>query len=604
MNWLGGLSQRRWLWLVLLLGTLVGTAFALLTPLWQAPDEPGHVEYACLLSQLRRPLNGDDFDPGLQREIIASLDRSDFWTQVRMSVPEPLPAAFAADPFLVRSGRQVGDEPPTYYLIPAVLCRLNVSIEARLRLIRVFGAVVWGLAGMALAWGWSGGELTRLRILHPAVLVMLPMPAFIAASANNDGLAAAAATLTFAAVLRIQRQGWQWRWALLALAAALLAVATKKTSVFLLVWLGLMATAQLWTSLRRRGWQRRKLVSVAALAAIIATGVLLMPAPVPAGWRAAGLPLSVTRVPIDDTWGVKVVDRSQLGYARVFQSITGPAALALRDHSLVVGAEVRSVDGKPAAGRLTVRDAAGVSQTRFIASDQWQTVTVTHRVAPLTEHVKIAVAPGVGDTPAEVGSLLLRNVTMDVPDAPTLSSSLLANPRFAHAARLGRVALAPLEDTWQQFRPRLAAATTDWQRYPLYAALLFPGFWGNFGWLQAPLPVWIYGLLAVVCLVGLAGALMVLRKRSDPLRGITVSWLVAAGLAALLTVAPMIGRDWQPQGRYLFGALVPITGLLLIGLDGLLDFDLHPRRANALLVAVALFCLLGLLRAAGIEIPA
>ena len=60
-----------------------------------------------------------------------------------------------------------------------------------------------------------------------------------------------------------------------------------------------------------------------------------------------------------------------------------------------------------------------------------------------------------------------------------------------------------------------------------------------------------------------------------------MSWLVAAGLAALLTVAPMIGRDWQPQGRYLFGALVPITGLLLIGLDGLLDFDLHPGRANA-----------------------
>ena len=266
MNWLGGLSQRHWLWLVFLLGTLVGITFALVTPLWQAPDEPGHVEYACLLGKMRRPLNGDDLDPALQREIIVSLGQRSFWTQVRETPPDPLPGSFAADPFLLRSGRQVGDEPPTYYLIPAILCRLNASIEARLRLMRVFGAVLWGVAGMAVAWGWSGGVASRLRILHPAVLVLLPMPAFIAASANNDGMAAAAAALSFAAVLRIQRQGWRTRWAVIALAAALLAVATKKTSAFLLLWLAGMAAAQAWISLRRRGWQRRSLLAAAGVA--------------------------------------------------------------------------------------------------------------------------------------------------------------------------------------------------------------------------------------------------------------------------------------------------------------------------------------------------
>ena len=138
----------------------------------------------------------------------------------------------------------------------------------------------------------------------------------------------------------------------------------------------------------------------------------------------------------------------------------------------------------------------------------------------------------------------------------------------------------------------------DWQRYPLYAALLFPGFWGNFGWLQAPLPVWVYALLALVCLAALVGALQVLRDRNALLRGVAASWLAAALLALLLALLPMIGREWQPQGRYLFGALVPITGLLLIGLDRLLAFESRPRRASALLLATALLCLAGLLRVA------
>jgi hypothetical protein len=37
-------------------------------------------------------------------------------------------------------------------------------------------------------------------------------------------------------------------------------------------------------------------------------------------------------------------------------------------------------------------------------------------------------------------------------------------------------------------------------------------------------------------------------------------------LALLQVLLPMIGRTWQPQGRYLFPALWPLTTLLFIGL--------------------------------------
>ena len=56
----------------------------------------------------------------------------------------------------------------------------------------------------------------------------------------------------------------------------------------------------------------------------------------------------------------------------------------------------------------------------------------------------------------------------------------------------------------------------------------------------------------------------------------------------------MLGRSWQPQGRYLFPALLPITGLLLVGLDAWLDFRRRPSRLVGLVgfeIVLAVFCL-------------
>ena len=129
-------------------------------------------------------------------------------------------------------------------------------------------------------------------------------------------------------MLRIRRQGLAVALALLALAAALLAVATKKTSVFLLVWLGLMATVQPWTSPRRRGWRRRK----AGVGCRSGGHNCNRRSAMPARSRPVGGPLVCRERHASHRrhLGRKVVDRSPLGYARVFQSITGPAALALR----------------------------------------------------------------------------------------------------------------------------------------------------------------------------------------------------------------------------------------------------------------------------------
>ena len=600
-------QSYRWLIVVFLVGLLNASLFALATPLWQAPDEPGHLEYACLLGQLRRPLQGHDRSLPLQQAIIASLDRHDFWPAVREPQPDPLPASFAANRFLLRSASQIGDEPPAYYLAPAGVCLLPLPMETQARLMRLWGALLFGLAAAITAWAWMGGGSGRADGLfarwHPLLLALLPMPAFIAGSVNNDSLAILAATLVFAVVLRGQRLGWTWPRLLGLLAATALALASKKTNAFLLPWLALLAAAGLWQSLGRRGWSRGRRLAAAALAASAITLILLLPTPMPAGWRGLGqLPgggRTPAALPAGAGWAALVVDRSPDRTGRLLQDIDQPAAAALAGRPVEFTALVRSAGAAPVAGRLLLRDTAGASETNFVAGDQWQPVAVQRTLAITTTYVRAAIFPTTGQSLQEMGQVLAAGAALRPVDRAAPGAALLRNGDFSAGARLGELLAAPVQDRLRQFIPQPPAEGQAPQRSLLYLALTFAGFWGNYGWLQRPLPVALYALLAAV--TAWAGLGAGLRWRRDvALRPILAAWLLACALIAAQTFLPMIGRTWQPQGRYLFPALLPITGLLLAGADHWLDLAAYPRRRAGLALLLVAFDLLGLAAAAQI----
>jgi hypothetical protein len=261
-----------------------------------------------------------------------------------------------------------------------------------------------------------------------------------------------------------------------------------------------------------------------------------------------------------------------------------------------------------------VRDAGAFSQIQFAAGTEWQRVELHHTVSVTTTHVKLALAPGLGHGEAEQGSFLADDIRLRLAGGQT---NLLRNGSLEEAARWSELLImAPMEERWQQFAPRLASAaalranlSTRSGDYGLYVALLFPGFWGNFGWLQLPLPVGIYVVLAMACLaagVGLiSGRWRVARNRNDlgeiaPGTTLIDSWLLAVLVIAIQTLLPMLGREWQPQGRYLFPALFPITGVLLAGLSFWLGWDGWSRRAAgliALLFVFAVTCLIFIIRA-------
>lgn len=131
-----------------------------------------------------------------------------------------------------------------------------------------------------------------------------------------------------------------------------------------------------------------------------------------------------------------------------------------------------------------------------------------------------------------------------------------------------------------------------------YFAVLFAGFWGNFGHMEAPLPVPLYGALAVAsgaALVGLG------RLARDVGRGLARWQAEALALFVVMVgwaLAVMFVRDGLvqsfSQGRHLFPILAPLAALFVAGLRwGVPRLD-DRRFLGALVVGLALVDALGL----------
>ncbi len=383
------------------------------------------------------------------------------------------------------------------------------------------------------------------------------MLAFLAGGVNNDSLAVLGGVLTFGCLLRlVLPDRSSLRAALALLATAVLAAWIKKTAWFVLP-LALAAIA--WRfGVRGARRQRIALIGLAALLGVLA----LLPSQQPAAWGGRGQPWGGGLTPTaahSGHWGMIVRDDTTQGWGRLTQTL--PAA-GVRGQTIRFGAWVRS-PGNPQLARLTIKDDAGLERVVAPVTADWSWLAVTRTVSVTATQVLLGIAPGAGDLPGETGVLWVDDVRLDGPIS-------LVNGDFEQAVTWGSLLAQPLDQPLQQTWAASAdAGPANPGRILLYLALLFPGFWGNFGWLQVPLPVPMYGAIALACLLaglGIGGALWQ-RRWDDPRAAVAVGWsLLAVTLSFSLTTAPMWVRDWQPQGRYLLPALAPWMILLVSGL--------------------------------------
>ena len=97
----------------------------------------------------------------------------------------------------------------------------------------------------------------------------------------------------------------------------------------------------------------------------------------------------------------------------------------------------------------------------------------------------------------------------------------------------------------------------------------FQSFFGQFGWMALPLPIWAYALITTVLVAAVAGWALAWHRREPltPPDRATV-WLLA--IAALLALAQYLYYNTsfvQFQGRYLFAGLIPFALYVAGGID-------------------------------------
>ena len=583
-----------------------GALYSIIVPPWQAPDEPRHLEQAILVSRRGPFLTREDQSLELQTEILSSMRDFDFWGRIGRDQPEPLPRSFSQDRFLVRSGTGLSHESPLNALMPALIFRWLPEDDLLSRLYTMrWWSVIFSAASVAVAF-LVAFELFRddrfLLLAIPSFVALLPMFTFIGASASNDALAVLVASLVIWQLLRMLNRPLSLTSAICICALTLLAVLAKRTAWFTAPLVLVAIPLHLWGRASLSARWRYLAASSVAISALLAGALLTWRGHDAADWIRLPGPEHSSRSKEVATSGRYSL---RLNSERAMQPLPFNDVRALRGKTVGLHAWIISPNG-PQRGSLLLADDEETSVQSFLADETWRKYSVTHTVSPRARSMRVILSAASASTGQAADlyfdDLALRSGQGDISNllqnASAEDSALRVQPRLQYVTRY--VALGRLLDGRSY---DLESA----KRYLLYGLLTFAGFWANFGWLTLPLhPIW-YALLAVVATAAVAGLglwAMGLLRRCLGDRGYIPSnrdralllLLLAFVLIVVQTFIPMIGSQWQPQGRHLFPGLIPIATLFAFGLRRLLRSLKADLLAAAYVASFVLFDALCLLR--------
>jgi 4-amino-4-deoxy-L-arabinose transferase-like glycosyltransferase len=264
---------------------LLALLWAVLTPLFQAPDEQAHFAYTQYLAETGN-LPGDPAKPiysseHVQAAIALNADQVPGQPMVKPEWSDRLYDAWRTPP---PQGRHAGDggglntaasNPPASYLWQAAAYELvgGHDVPSRLFAMRL-ASLLWLPVTVLATWLLAGEAFGRRRILQTcaaAVPALFPMVTFMSASASPEGMLYALWALALWLGVRILRRGLTAASAAGLAAAVALACVTKATSYALLPGFVLVLVAGLW---RARGAAPTLLARRAAAAVVPAAAIL------------------------------------------------------------------------------------------------------------------------------------------------------------------------------------------------------------------------------------------------------------------------------------------------------------------------------------------
>jgi len=226
--------RRLGLPLLMALGLIHGLVYAWIIPIWEAPDEPFVYEYAALVAELGHVPEYHEHSPAVEARLLESLNRQPFWVLRTGTPPHRPPQTIEAALRLFNMPRQVGGDPPLYFVLAAIPLRLTSAwpVESQVRLLRFLNVLLLP-AVVACAYGAAreiDAEQPYLALATAGLVALHPMFVVIGAALNNDGLANLFGAALAWLALRCLRLGLSWRRALLTLLLLTLALLTKRTT--------------------------------------------------------------------------------------------------------------------------------------------------------------------------------------------------------------------------------------------------------------------------------------------------------------------------------------------------------------------------------------
>jgi hypothetical protein len=617
---------------ILLLALAHGLAYALIVPIWQAPDEPMLYEYATLAAELGRLPQVEDRSPALEQRLAASLSRESFWRYTIRRMPEALPQTMAEVLALYPMPRQVGGDPPLYFALAALPLRLTTDwpLERQVLLLRLLNVLL--LPGVVVCAYGAARELfhddrrpttddqrpkpnreqprgypTENRNPQPptpnpqppidlplavaALVACHPMLAAIGASLSNDGLANLLGAALCWAILRLLRVGASLRGAALVAGLLVLGLLTKRT---LLPYVPLLMLLGAGWALRRSRAESRELRTEGRGLRAEGRAVLGVRA-WPLATRPTTLALVVSVVVM--LWIVQQFDFQSAAMWTRFGVWTAPARVwpgqpaddpalrlvagelnlqplpavggdRLRGHAVRYGARIWS--NVPARGRLIVFD--GVQRYEWPFEIHGAQAPEATLIIPAVER-----SPWFG-VAADSGWFYADDFRVIGEDT---ANNLLMN------GGLDLPSLRPGSPLWPVAR-YLRLPDIAWTFASGYIAgalpfgsnwldLFFASFWGHFGWMDVPfvLGSWWQPLLALICLAGVFGTLRWLLWRQGQRWRRRQVWMLLL-LVSIAIALPVINAYSTPrgqalqQGRYLFPVLLAVVLVLALGQSALL----------------------------------
>ncbi|RUA17946.1 MAG: hypothetical protein DSY55_01155 [Clostridia bacterium] len=171
---MNSLIRRFLLLIILAIYLALAAGYALLTPLWQAPDEPAHFNNIAFIAQKGRlpVLQAGDYDQAYLEKLKT----------------ERFPSQLSIEP--VRYERH---QPPLYYLLmaPALTALRGAGLSVQVRALRLLNILI-GVLTLWFIWlaarRFFAGR-SRAALLATGFAAFLPMHIAMTSSINNDALA-------------------------------------------------------------------------------------------------------------------------------------------------------------------------------------------------------------------------------------------------------------------------------------------------------------------------------------------------------------------------------------------------------------------------------